>query len=94
MAGKRNTWWVSYLFEYSYYDSEEKEWFEESDFDAGRFYCLKKDIPKEEIQVKLSAIGRFYLMRYQEGKTNVPDKYMREIMAYMEWEEKNKIEVE
>lgn len=47
MAGKRNTWWVSYSFKYSYYDSEEKEWFEESDFDAGRFHCLKKDIPKE-----------------------------------------------
>jgi hypothetical protein len=47
MAGRRNTWWVEYSCRYSHYDIQEKKWCEENDFDAGRFHCLKKDIPNE-----------------------------------------------
>lgn len=38
------TYWVDYSFTYEYFDTEENDWVEYEDFDAGRFHCLKKHI--------------------------------------------------
>lgn len=43
----RVTYWVEYTFKYKYYDSVDKEWYEDEDFDARRFHCPKKEIKNE-----------------------------------------------
>lgn len=43
----RVTYWVEYTYKYKLWIPETGHWFEDEDFDVGRFHCPKKNIKKE-----------------------------------------------
>ena len=45
-VGRDYTWWVSYSGTYEWLEEESGKWISDSDFDAERFFCNKKDIKK------------------------------------------------
>lgn len=45
-VGRDYAWWVSYSWTYEWLEEESGKWISDSDFDAERFFCNKKDIKK------------------------------------------------
>lgn len=43
-VGRDYAWWVSYSWTYEWLEEESDVWISDSDFEAERFYCPKKDI--------------------------------------------------
>lgn len=73
-SGRDYSWWVSYSWEYEYFDSEENDWLKYDDFDSRRFDCLKKDIKKTVTE----HIKKYELQgeEYRNLKVHIHDFYM------------------
>lgn len=70
----RNTWWVEFNWTYHVKYPDTDEWEEEHDFEAMRFNCIKKDIPKEVrkyVEEEMQYVGE-----YKDLKIKITDKYI------------------
>ncbi len=68
-----NTWWVSFLIKYEYWDDEDESWYEEEEADARRIRCLKKDIPNEVKKYVENAISD---IKTRNLKIDITDSYI------------------
>ncbi len=74
---KRNTYWVEFEWNYEVDDREAGGWVSDYDYDACRFNCLKKDIPKEvEKYVKEEMDHTFRLGEYRNLSIKITDSYI------------------
>lgn len=70
---RKNTWWVSFLIMYEYWDDEDKTWYEEEEADDRRIRCLKKDIPNE---VKKYVEDSISDIKTRNLKIDITDQYI------------------
>lgn len=69
--GRDYSWWVSYSWTYEWFD-EESGWISDRDFEAERFYCIKKDIKKEAEKKAMSSMGG---LQYRNLNVTIDDCY-------------------
>lgn len=67
------TWWVEFSWTYDVQDPETGNWYEDSDFEAMRFKCLKKEIP---LRVKAYVEQELEEENYSNLKIKITDKYI------------------
>ena len=72
MDGRKNTWWVEYCWKCQILDNEGK-WFEDEDFDSGRFQCTKKQISTE---VRKAVENALQYETYKDLEIKITDKYI------------------
>lgn len=71
-VGRDYAWWVSYSWTYEWLDVLGEEWISDTDFEAGRFYCNKKDIKKE---AEKKAVESMYGLKYRNLEVTINDCY-------------------
>ena len=71
-VGRDYAWWVSYSWTYEWLKEESCEWISDRDFEAERFYCLKKDIKKE---AEKKAVESMNGLKYRNIEVTINDCY-------------------
>ena len=71
-VGRDYAWWVCYSCTYEWFDEESGEWISDSDFDAERFFCNKKDIKKVTEKKIVDSMDD---LKYRNLKITINDCY-------------------
>ena len=71
-VGRDYAWWVSYSWTYEWLEEEIGIWITDSDFEAERFYCNKKEIKKE---AEKKAVESMNGLKYRNLEVTINDCY-------------------